>query len=103
MDLSTIKDIERNMNFQRKSSKQILDLLEDLRKDKGVDMAGSEALERYCTDILAMADKAIDLVKVAEPYYKKEEKKPAKKAPAKKIESVFGDIVVDDDDMSFLE
>ena len=102
MDLSTIKDIERNMNFQRKSSKQILDLLEDLRKDKGVDMAGSEALERYCADILAMADKAIDLVKVAEPYYKKESK-TAKKAPAKKIESVFGDIVIDDDDMSFLE
>lgn len=100
MDLSTINDIKRNMGFQSKSCRQVLDLIKDL-KEKG-EIEDAEELEAYCRGILTAAEKAEDLARIAEPFYKKE---PEKKKPRKKkVKEEDIDITVDDDDdMSFLE
>lgn len=100
MDLSTINDIKRNMGFQSKSCRQVLDLIKDL-KEKG-EIEDAEDLENYCRGILTAAEKAEDLARIAEPFYKKE---PEKKKPRKKkVKEEDIDITVDDDDdMSFLE
>ena len=103
MDLSTINDIKINMGFQSKSCKQVLDLIKDL-KEKG-EIEDAEELETYCRGILNAAEKAEDLARLAEPYYKKEPKKEDKPKKKPKKEEPE-DIVVDDDDdddMSFLE